>query len=314
MFPPTEYPDVLVGLGAPDDAAAYSLGDGRALISTCDFFPPMVDDPYWYGAIAAANATSDVFAMGGRVLFALNIAVFPQCLDDAIVSEILRGGAEKVREAGGAVAGGHTIDGPEPVFGMAVTGIAHRDRLWTKAGARRGDVLLLTKPLGVGIVTTAAKADAAEPEHVAEAVRWMATLNRAAAEAAAGLEVHAATDVTGFSLLGHAAEMAQAGRCTMELDVGSLPFVAGAGDYADQWLFPAGTTHNEAAFAARVGFAESIRQELRLLLLTPETSGGLLLAMPPQAAAAYRRRCTERGVEAWVVGSVVEGEGTVRVR
>lgn len=313
LFPPTEYPEVIVGLDSPDDAAVYSLGDGRAIISTCDFFPPVVDSPYEYGLIAAANALSDVYAMGGTVLFAINIAVFPQCLDADAVTDILRGGAEKVRESGGAVAGGHTIEGPEPLYGLAVTGSVPLERLWTKAGARPGDDVVLTKPVGSGMVVTAAKADAAAPAHLDEAVAWMSTLNRAAAEAAGGLTVHAATDVTGFSLLGHAVEMARAGGVQIDLLADAVPLISGAAEYADQWLFPAGTNNNEAAFAASVTFADVVPQERRLLLFTPETSGGLLLAMPPDAASAYMSRAASAGMTAWRVGSVSGGRGQVTV-
>lgn len=313
MFPPEQYPEVLAGLSRPDDAAVYAIDADQALILTTDFFPPIVDDPYAYGAIAAANAVSDVYAMGGRVLLALNIAVFPQCLDEAAVAEILRGGAEKVREAGGALAGGHTIEGPEPLFGMAVLGIARRDRLWTKAGALPGDVLVLTKPLGTGMVATAAKAGEADPAHVEEAGRWMATLNRAAAEAASRFAVHAATDITGFGLIGHASEMACAGRVGLRLHYRALPLLPGAEEYAAGWLFPAGTNHNEAAFASLVTFAPDIPEERRLLMLTPETSGGLLLAMPAAEAAAFAERCLGEGVPAWRVGEVTAADSRIEI-
>jgi len=313
MFPATEYADVLVGLEAPDDAAVYALDGERALILTCDFFTPVVDDPYAYGAIAAANAMSDVYAMGGQVALALNIAAFPQCLPDDIVAEILRGGAEKVREAGGVVAGGHTVEAPEPMFGLSVLGFAERSRIWTKGGARIGDALVLTKPLGVGIVTTAHKADEAAPAHVEEATRWMMALNRAAAEVAGCLEVHAATDVTGFALLGHAVEMGESSQACLRLRYDSLPFVTGAIDYARSWLFPAGTNHNEAAFAQKVSFNADLDEEVRLLLFTPETSGGLLLAMPPADAQRFLAHCEESDVRAWLVGEVVEGESAVEV-
>jgi len=313
MFPSTAYPDVLVGLAQPDDAAAYDLGDGRALIVTTDFFTPVVDDPYLYGAIAAANALSDVYAMNGEVALALNLAVFPECLPEQVVAEILRGGAEKVREAGAALVGGHTIVGPEPLFGLAVVGFAPRDGLWTRAGVRAGDVLFLTKPLGLGMIATASKADLAAPEHVAEAVSWMARLNRDAAALARGLGVRGATDVTGFALLGHAAEMASSSGVGLRFHLAALPFVAGSRAYAADWLFPAGTAHNEAAYADQVRFPESLDEEQRLLLFTPETSGGLLLAVPSAQASKLAQSAADKGVLLWQVGEVTENAGVVEV-
>ncbi len=309
MFPSAEYPEVLVGLADPDDAAVYALDDDRALILTTDFFTPVVDDPFVYGAIAAANACSDVYAMGGRVVLALNIAVFPECLDDHTVAEILRGGGLKVAEAGGVVAGGHTIEGPEPIFGLAVMGLADRSRIWTKAGARPGDHLVLTKPLGVGMVTTALKADLASPADIEEASASMMTLNREAAETADAFSVHAATDVTGFSLLGHAAEMAKHSSVRLRFRLDDLPFVSGARDYAADWLFPAGSNNNEAAFAKDTVFAPEIEDGTRLLLFTPETSGGLLLSLDPAEARAYLEACSRKGIGAWPVGEVREGGG-----
>lgn len=313
MFPTNSYPDVLVGLSQPDDAMVYAVDEQRALILTCDFFTPIVDDPYAYGAIAAANATSDVYAMGGQVAVALNIAVFPQCLPDDMVSEIIRGGAEKVREAGGAVAGGHTVEGPEPLFGMAVLGFVERERIWAKKGARPGDSLVLTKSLGSGIITTANKADQAVAAHVDGAIRSMMTLNRTACELASPFDIHAATDITGFALIGHASEMARESSICLRFHFDSLPFLDGAIGYARAWLFPAGTTNNETAFASTVSFSTAIPEEMRLLLLTPETSGGLLLALPREQALEYLRLCQERGVDAWQVGEVVEGVGSIEV-
>lgn len=313
MFPPTEYPGVLVGLAQPDDAAAYDLADGRALILTTDFFTPIVDDPYRFGSIAAANAMSDVYAMGGEVALALNLAIMPECLPADIVSQILRGGAEKVKEAGGVLAGGHTIEGPEPVFGLAVAGFAPRDGLWTKAGARPGDRLILTKPLGLGLVATALKADLATSEDVEEAERWMATLNRQAAALARRFPIHGATDVTGFALLGHASEMAQRSRAGLRFRFSALPFVPGALGYARDWLFPAGANSNEAAFADLVTFSASLEDELRLLLFTPETSGGLLLSLPPDSARSLLAQARSQGVEAWEVGEVTSEAGRVEV-
>jgi selenide,water dikinase len=313
MFQANAYPNVLVGLDQPDDAAVYALDGERALIFTCDFFPPIVDDPYSYGMVAAANAVSDVYAMGGDVLLALNIAVFPECLPDEAASAILRGGADKMRETGGALAGGHTIDGPEPLYGMAVIGMAPRDKVWTKGGAQPGDAIVITKPLGVGLVTTAAKSGEAELAHLEASVRVMATLNRAASELARRFPIHAGTDITGFSLVGHASEVAERSSARLRFHFADLPLVDGAVDYANGWLFPAGTSNNESAFSSRVTFADTIPEEMRLLLFTPETSGGLMLVMPEAEARDYVAECQRQGISAWRVGEVIAGEWGVEV-
>jgi len=313
MFQANAYPNVLVGLDQPDDAAVYALDGERALIFTCDFFPPIVDDPYSYGMIAAANAVSDVYAMGGDVLLALNIAVFPECLPDEAASAILSGGADKMRETGGALAGGHTIDGPEPLYGMAVIGMAPRDKVWTKGGAQPGDAIVITKPLGVGLVTTAAKSGEAELAHLEASVRVMATLNRAASELARRFPIHAGTDITGFSLVGHASEVAERSSARLRFHFADLPLVDGAVDYANGWLFPAGTSNNESAFSSRVTFADTIPEEMRLLLFTPETSGGLMLVMPEAEARDYVAECQRQGISAWRVGEVIAGEWGVEV-
>ena len=292
-----------------DDAAVYRISDELAVVHTLDFFPPVVDDPYDYGAVAAANAMSDVYAMGGEVLLALNICGFPQDLPPEVVAEILRGGAEKVAEAGGVLAGGHTLDDKEPKYGLSVMGLVHPDRVLTKAGARPGEVLVLTKPLGVGIVTTALKGEAAEPAHVAEAVASMKRLNRDAAQVIQRVGVHGCTDITGFALLGHAYEMAEASHVGMRFFVHKLPFVAGAAQYASAWLFPGGTCNNERAYAPAVRFAAEIGEEMQQLLFTPETSGGLLAAVPPGRLDTFRELCAGRGQDYWVVGQVVEGAG-----
>jgi selenide,water dikinase len=309
LFRAADFPDLLVGLEKADDAAVYRLTPELAVIHTLDFFTPIVDDPYQYGAIAAANALSDVYAMGGEVLLALNICAFPADMDPDIISEILRGGAEKVREAGAALAGGHTVDDKEPKYGLSVLGVVHPDRVLTKGGARPGDVLVLTKPLGTGIVTTAFKGGVAEPEHIAAATASMAALNRTAAQLAGRVGVRGATDITGFSLLGHASEMAALSGVGLRFRLADLPFLPGAREYAEQWLFPAGANRNQEHFGCGVTFAEAIGDELRLLLFTPETSGGLLLAVPPDRLAELRALAAEAGQALWVVGEVVEGLG-----
>ena len=309
LFRPEDHPDLLVGLEVADDAAVYRINDELAVIQTLDFFTPIVDDPYEYGAIAAANAMSDVYAMGGQVVLALNIAAFPPNLPAEILAEILRGGAEKVAEAGGVIAGGHTIDDEEPKYGLVAMGFVHPERITTKAGARPGDVLVLTKPLGVGIITTAAKGDVADPAHLRDAIENMLRLNREAARLMQQVDVHAATDVTGFALLGHSCEMAEKSGVGLRFFVDELPFLDGALEYADQWLFPGGACRNQEFYAPHVRFAPRISEEVQMLLFTPETSGGLLIALPPAEGQRLRALCQAEGQPSWLVGEAVEGEG-----
>ncbi len=309
MFLPQEYPDLLVGLTVSDDAAVYRVSDDLAVIQTLDFFPPVVDDPYDYGAIAAANALSDIYAMGGRVVLALNIAAFPANMDAAIVGEILRGGADKVREAGGVLAGGHTVTDPEPKYGLSVMGLIHPDQVLTKAAAVVGDVLLLTKPLGVGIITTALKAQVADPAHVAAAVAGMKQLNKQAAELIQQVGIHACTDITGFSLLGHGYEMAEKSSVQLRLELARLPFHPGAVEYAEQWLFPGGACRNQSAYGAHVTFAPDVSEEMQQLLFTPETSGGLLVSLPPDRLDTLLSLFAQAGHPCWVIGQVAAGQG-----
>ena len=309
MFRAEQYPNLLVGLEVSDDAAVYKVSDEVAVIQTVDFFTPVVDDPYDYGAIAAANAMSDVYAMGGEVVLALNVCGFPPEMPPEIVSEILRGGAEKIAEAGGALAGGHTIDAKEPTYGLAVMGLVHPERVWTKGGGRPGDALVLTKPLGVGMVTTALKGQVAASAHVSEAVASMKRLNREAVRLILQVGTHACTDVTGFALLGHSYEMAQKGGVRLRFFFDSLPFVEGAMGYADDNLFPGGSCRNQEAYEHHVDFAPSLSEEMRLLLFTPETSGGLLAAISPEEVDPLLALFAEAQHPCWVVGEVVEGEG-----
>jgi selenide,water dikinase len=309
MFPAHRYPELLVGLEVSDDAAVYKLSDDLAVIHTLDFFPPVVDDPYDYGAIAAANAMSDVYAMGGEVVLALNIACFPANLLPETLEEILRGGAEKVAEAGAVLAGGHTTEDKEPKYGLAVMGVIHPERVLTKAGARPGDALVLTKPLGVGIITTALKGQAADSEHVAAAVENMKRLNRAAAQLIQEVGVNACTDVTGFSLLGHGYEMAQKSGVRLRFYLDRLPFLPGALRYADEWLFPGGTHNNKKFYERHIQWAAGISDEMQMLLFTPETSGGLLVAVPSGRLETLTARFAEAGDPCWVVGEVLEGQG-----
>lgn len=303
MFHAADCPELIVGLDPPDDAAVYRLDAERALVVTTDFFTPIVDDPYAYGAIAAANSLSDVYATGGRPILALNIAALPTDLPGDVVAAIFQGMAEKVREAGAVIAGGHTIQDLEPKVGLAVVGLAHPDKLLTKAAARPGDVLMLTKPLGSGVIATAAKRDKADPSHVQEAIAWMSQLNRTASEAALTAGVCAATDVTGFGLLGHACEVAQASRVTLCFDFDWIPWMAGARRYAEQNLFPGGSKKNQAAFPL-VRFATTRASHEQLLMFDAQTSGGLLLAIPAERLEAFAAEMDRRGAAYWRIGTV----------
>ncbi len=298
---------MLVGLGAVDDAAVYRLNDRQAIISTTDFFTPVVDDPYDYGAIAAANAMSDVYAMGGDVLFALNIAAFPADMDPDVIARILRGGADKVMEAGGVIAGGHTIQDQEPKYGLAVVGMVHPDRIFTKGGARPGDTLFLTKPLGTGAISTALKRGLARADHVSAMVESMKRLNRVAAMVAREVGVRAATDITGFGLLGHASEMVQASGVGFRFRMGAIPLLPGAAEYAAEWIFPGGSHNNKSFYRSLVRFSEEIPEERQMLLWDAQTSGGLLVAVPPGRSEDFRTLCADRGQWVWEIGEVIEG-------
>ncbi len=309
IFADKDYPDLLVGLGAPDDAAVWRLDDSRALVVTTDFFTPVVDDAYDYGAIAAANSLSDIYAMGGAPFLALNIAALPPDLPPEISSEIIRGGAEKAREAGVVVAGGHTIQDQEPKYGLVAIGFADPRRLLTKRGARPGDRLVLTKPLGFGVTTTALKREQADPADVAEVVGWMKRLNRTASRLALEFDVHCATDVTGFSLLGHGQEIAAAGGVGLRLQYDAIPFVSGARKYAELWAFPGGAADNRLYFGDFVRFATHLDEASQMLLFDPQTSGGLLLAVPPDKLESFQARAVALDQPAWLIGEVVAGEG-----
>lgn len=304
MFLPADYPELIVGLGSPDDAAVYKLDGERALIITADFFTPLVDDPYTFGAIAAANALSDVYAMGGDPLVAINLVAFPPELTD-ILGEVLRGGAETVRRAGIALAGGHTIRDQEPKYGLAVVGLAHPDRLLTKGGAKSGDKLYLTKPLGTGVIVTAFKRDRANPAHLDMAVEWMTTLNQKASQIARSLGVRAGTDITGFGLLGHGWEMAQAAGVGMRLSYEAIPLMEGALDYARQDLFPGGSRCNQDFYGPRVHFAQGLSVAEQMLLFDAQTSGGLLLAVPPDRVDRLLHQFKLAGQHVWLIGEVI---------
>ncbi len=311
-IPPLPHPAVLIGIEAPDDAAVYQLDEETALVQSADFFPPVVDDPYAYGAIAAANAMSDIYAMGGEVRFALNLVAFPDSLDLEILVRILKGAADKVAEAGGVVLGGHTVTDREPKFGLVVTGVAHPQRILRKSGARAGDVLVLTKPLGSGVITTALKRDLAWPEEIEEAMAWMMRLNKTAARLAVKCNAHAATDVTGFGLLGHVWEMVEASGVGAVLEARRLPWMRGARRCAEAEAFAGGLWRNREFYRPHVRLEPSIDEITEALLYDPQTSGGLLLAFAPADAEAFCARMAEAGESAWAIGRL-EGAPEIQV-
>lgn len=298
-----------MGLTKADDAAVYQLNDKQAIITTTDFFPPVVDDPYDFGAIAAANAMSDIYAMGGEVLFAINLVAFPDNLGMDVLSEILRGGAEKVAEAGAVIAGGHSVNDKEPKYGLAVTGLIDPDKVKTKGGAQPGDVLLLTKPLGVGVITTALKNGLTDEADVATAVASMKVLNKTAAEAAQLAQAHSLTDITGFGLLGHAHEMAHLSLVDFHLQLDKLPWLPGALRYGTAGAFPGGMGNNLAYFGSWVKFGSGVSQLMQDMLMTPETSGGLLVALPTDQVETFKKHCET----AVVIGHVTKGKGYIHV-
>ena len=309
-FTPEAGARVLVGLEEPDDAAVFDL-DGRTLVFTADYFPPVVDGAYDYGAIAASNALSDVFAMGGVPVLALNLAGFPDDMPAALAADILRGGAEKVAEAGAVVGGGHTTRSEEPSYGLAVLGTVERDAIMRKGGAQAGDCLVLTKPLGVGVVTTAGKNGVAAVEHLRAAVASMKRLNAGAAQAARAAGVRCGTDVTGFGLIGHLLEMAESSGVGFRVRAAEVPLLPGAMPCAAQRQFPGGVRHNEGFFGDRVRAGAGVDPLVRRLLFSPETAGGLLLAVPGAAVERLLADCHRAGEQAWVIGEAVGGDPAV---
>ena len=302
-------PDVLVGLETGDDAAVYRLRPDLALVVTTDFFTPIVDDPYTFGAIAAANALSDIYAMGAQPLMAVNLVAFPiKELGPSVLADILRGGLDKVREAGIDILGGHSIDDREPKYGLAVTGTVHPDRVRRNRGGRPGDRLVLTKPLGTGVISTAIKHQVAPPDSAAAAIESMLRLNRDAADAMATVEVHAATDVTGFGLLGHLHYMARASGLAARVEVASVPFLPGAEVLADAGEVPGGTRSNERFLASRVRWPADLPAARQILLCDAQTSGGLLLAVPASGAASLMAALEAKRVAGTVIGELTEGE------
>ncbi len=307
-------PALIAGLTPPDDAAAYRVSDDLAIIGTLDFFPPLVDDPRTFGEIAAANALSDVFAMGGRVLFALSIAAFPEDLPRDVMAAIFDGASSTVREAGGVLAGGHTIRDPEPKYGLAVIGVGHPDRLLRKGGARPGDRLLLTKALGTGLLVSGARQGRTAAADLDAAIAGMRRLNRAAAEVLVQAGVRAATDVTGFGLLGHGLEMARAGGVRFEFEAAALPALSGALELARTGIETGGAAHNRRFVDGALTVDPGVADELVTLAHDPQTSGGLLAAVPPDDVDRVLGGLRSADVDGTVVGSVVAGDGVALKR
>ena len=305
-------PNLLVGFDKSDDASVYKISDDLALVQTVDFFPPIADDPYTFGAIAATNALSDVYAMGGEPKLALTILAVPEGMPGEAVHEMLRGGYDKVYEAGALITGGHSILDPEPKYGLAVTGFVHPDRMLTNSGAKPGDVLLFTKPIGIGILTTAAKADMLTPELEKRMTDLMMTLNKAARDAMVKYRVHACTDVTGFGMLGHLSEMATGSDVEITLHVDEVDLISEAYEFAQMGLLPAGMYRNRS-FAEKyvdAGQTELAKQDM---LYDPQTSGGLLIAVDPADADALFAELKDSVPSAQRIGTVSEYHGGARI-
>ena len=314
-LPQVEHPDLLVGSSTGDDAAVYRLDDRIGLVLTVDFFTPITDDPYEFGSVAAANSLSDVYAMGGRPLVALNVVGFPAALAGEMLGDVLRGGYDKAAEANCLIVGGHTVDDNEPKYGLSVVGLVEPGRQVTNAGARPGDTLVLTKPLGTGIVTTGCKAGVAPPGSVETAVDTMATLNRAASEAMMEVGVNACTDVTGFGLMGHLTGMLRASGVGAEIRASAAPVLPGVDELLAQGVAPGGTHRNEAGVAAYVQWDDAVTGNDRLLLCDAQTSGGLLISVPEERLAQLLSALEGNGVETRaVVGRIHDGPvGIARV-
>lgn len=301
-------PRLIVGYEKSDDASVYVLDENTALIQTTDFFPPIADDPFLYGRIAAVNAMSDVYAMGGEPKLALNLLCAVDTMPEEVIREILRGGYDAAYEAGAIITGGHSIRGAEPLYGLAVSGFVHPRKVLTNSSAKPGDVLILTKPLGIGILTTAAKAGLAEEPVLRRIYDQMAALNKAARDVMVTYGVHSCTDVTGFSLMGHGLEMAQGSGCTLHITVDAVPFHREALEYASMGLVPAGAYRNRQYAAGGVSRRREIPLAMEDILYDPQTSGGLLFALPEQEAEVCLRQLRSSIPQASVVGYVTEKE------
>lgn len=304
---------LICGFEGREDAGVYKLNDNTALILTVDFFTPMVDDPYAFGQIAAANALNDVYAMGGKPLLAMNLVMYPECDAGEELVQILAGGLDKISEAGALLVGGHSVDDQEPKYGLSVTGIVDPERLLLNKGACPGDRLFLTKPLGSGVISTALKAEMAEERHVREAIDWMSTLNSAAAQAAIEHGASAATDVTGFGLVGHLLEMARASDVDVSLELGGLEWMNGALEAAATGLIPGGAYRNQDFYSPHIQLEGRPDPDQEILIYSPETSGGMLVAINEEKAQAFRRQLLEEGVPCFPVGQIL-GRGFKAIR
>jgi selenide, water dikinase len=302
---------LLIGLESPDDAAVWRLSEDKAIVVTTDFFTPVVDTPYEYGAIAAANSLSDIYAMGGQPFLALNIAALPDHLPFEISSEIMRGGAEKAREAGVVIAGGHTVKDKEPKYGLVAIGFVDPRKMLSKGGLKVGDVLVLTKPLGGGVTTTALKQEKAEEIHIKEAIEWMSRLNKSAGQLAMEFGLRGGTDITGFGLIGHGIEMAKASNVSLHFHYEKFPFLSGAQSYAEKGIFPGGAFDNKKFFEENVNFDEKFSEPDQMLMFDPQTSGGLLLGMSKDKLDLFQNRAKEINQAVWMIGEVHTGQGIV---
>ena len=309
LFAKEKHPNLLVGLDEGDDAAVYRINEDRAVIQTIDFFPPIVDDPYDVGAIAAANSISDIYAMGGEVALALNVCCFPEDVHQAVLQEILKGGADKVAEAGGVLAGGHTVIGKELKYGLSVMGTVHPERILTKEGAQPGDLLVLTKPLGTGINTTALKNGVVTEKQIRATVDSMKILNRTAASVLTKDNISACTDVTGFGLLGHAYEIAATSGVALHIEAGKLPFFEMTKECAEKKCFPGGTFRNKKYYECVVRFDKSLSEQQILTMCTPETSGGLLATFRASRIDTVVGLFEAAKHPCWLIGKVAEGSG-----
>lgn len=301
-------PNLLVGIDTGDDAAVYQISDELALIQTLDFFPPIVDDPYSFGAIAVANSLSDVYAMGGHPLIALNIVGFPIALDKSILQQILLGGSDKAKEAGVLIVGGHTVDDLEPKYGLSVTGLVKPGQHYANVGSLPGDVLVLTKPLGTGIITTAAKADSVDQDILKNAINIMAELNRDASEVMVEVGGNACTDITGFGLLGHLERMVIGSNVAVRIHLSSVPVIPGTWQLLEEGIAPGGTHRNLNSVEKSLHWSSNISQEAKLLLCDAQTSGGLLISLPHEKAGSLIKQLELRGVYGSVVGEVFKSE------
>jgi selenide,water dikinase len=311
IFNAQDYPDLLVGIDSPDDAAVWRIDETRSIVVTTDFFTPVVDEPYDYGAISAANSLSDIYAMGADPILALNIAAFPPQLPAEFLSQIILGAAEKAKEAGVVIAGGHTIQDKEPKFGLVVIGIIETQKILTKSGVQPDDILILTKPLGMGVTTTANKAEKAKKEDIEEAKFWMRQLNKIPSKIATQLDLKAATDITGFSLLGHAHEMAETSKVGMVINSVDIPFISGARYYGEKWYFAGGAADNRLYYEKFIEFSEGIDEVTRMLLFDPQTSGGLLLACSPEKISEFEDSANSQNMPYWKIGQAIHGTGIV---